>query len=304
MPRSDFPKTLVEFQQKFSDDKTCRIYLKSLRWPDGFRCPHCFSAESFDLPQRNLTVCKSCSSHVSVTAGTILHGTRVPLTCWFYAAYLVATHTPGMSALQFQRQLGLNGYETAWTMLHKLRSAMVNPDRKLLSGTVEVDETYVGGPEHGKRGRGASGKALVVGAVEDHGDVAGRVRLQVIPNFKGATLIAFVANNVDPGSVIKTDGLEGYESLNKKLYTHRPRVQGGGEKASLWLPHIHRIFSNLKTWLQGTHHGVEPKHLQAYLNEFVFRYNRRRTPMIAFQTLLGLVLRLKPPATISSGRLS
>ena len=178
---------------------------------------------------------------------------------------------------------------------------MVDPDRKLLSGTVEVDETYVGGPEHGKRGRGASGKALVVGAVEDHGESAGRVRLQVIPNFKGATLTTFIVNNVDRGSAIKTDGLEGYESLDKKLYIHRPRVQGGGEKAGLWLPHIHRVFGNLKTWLQGTHHGVEPKHLQAYLDEFVFRYNRRRTPMVAFQSLLRLTLRLKPPTTTNSG---
>jgi transposase-like protein len=198
-----------------------------------------------------------------------------------------------MSALQLQRQLGLKRYEPAWMMLHKLRSAMVAPDRKALSGIVEVDETYVGGPEHGKRGRGAGGKALVLGAVEDHGERAGRVRLQVIPDFKSATLVASIEHNIEHGSTIKTDGLEGYESLDRKHYHHKPRVQGDKEQASIWLPHIHRVFSNLKTWLRGTHHGVDTKHLQAYLNEFVFRYNRRRTPMVAFQTLLGLGLRLK-----------
>jgi len=200
----------------------------------------------------------------------------------------MTAHTPGISALQLKRQLGLRRHETAWTMLHKLRRAMVAPAREPLRGLVEVDESYIGGPEHGKRGRGAIGKTLVVGAVEDRGKVAGRVRLQVIPNFRGVTLAGFVEANLEHGTTVKTDGLEGYEALSPKHYRHRPRVQGSGERARLWLPHIHRVFSNLKTWLRGTHHGVDGKHLQAYLDEYVFRYNRRRTPMAAFQTLLGL----------------
>lgn len=218
--------------------------------------------------------CKACGLQTSVTAGTVLHRTRIALTDWFWAAYLVATHTPGMSALQLQKQLGLN--------------------REPLRGVVEVDETYIGGPKPGKRGRGAGGKSLVVGAVEDRGEAAGRVRLQLIPNFTGATLAAFVEANVEHGATIKTDGLEGYEALVKNHYRHMPRIQGSGKGATVWLPHIHRVFSNLKTWLRGTHHGVDPKHLQAYLGEFVFRYNRRRTPMAAFQTLLGLGTRLGP----------
>ena len=171
---------------------------------------------------------------------------------------------------------------------------MVAPHRQSLRGTVEVDETYIGGPKPGKRGRGASGKSLVVGAVEDRGKAAGRIRLQLIPDFTGKTLAAFVEANVEHGAAIKTDGLEGYESLVKGHYQHVPRIQGSGKMAAHWLPHIHRVFSNLKTWLQGTHHGVDPKHLQAYLGEFVFRYNRRRTPMAAFQTLLGLGTHLGP----------
>lgn len=294
MPRPDFPKTLAEFQRRFSDEFTCRAYLAACRWPDGYCCPQCGHGEGFDLPRRHLLQCKACGWQTSVTAGTVMHGTRTSLTDWFRAAYLVTTHTPGISALQLQRQLGLKRYETAWTMLHKLRRAMVAPNREPLRGVVEVDETYIGGPKPGKRGRGAGGKSLVVGAVEDRGEVAGRVRLQRIPNFMGETLAAFVEANVDHGATIKTDGLEGYEVLDKEHYRHWPRIQGSGRGATTWLPHIHRVFSNLKTWLGGTHHGVDPKHLQAYLDEFGFRYNRRRTPMAAFQTLLGIGTRLGP----------
>jgi len=294
MPRPDFPKTLPEFQRQFSEESACRAYLAASRWPEGYRCRQCGHPEAFDLPRRHLMQCKQCGLQTSVTAGTVLHRTRTPLTDWFWAAYLVATHTPGISALQLQRQLGMKRYETAWTMLHKLRRAMVAPHREALRGTVEVDETYIGGPKPGKRGRGASGKSLVVGAVEDRGEAAGRIRLQLIPNFTGKTLAAFIEANVEHGATIKTDGLEGYEALAKGHYRHVPRIQGAGEMSTKWLPHIHRVFSNLKTWLAGTHHGVDPKHLQAYLGEFVFRYNRRRTPMAAFQTLLGLGTHLEP----------
>lgn len=250
--------------------------------------------KAFDLPSRHLIQCKACGFQTSVTAGTVLHKTRTPLTHWFWAAYLMTTQTPGMSALQLKRQLGLTRYETAWVMLHKLRRAMVAPNREPLKGVVEVDETYIGGPEPGKHGRGAGGKTLVLGGVEDRGETAGRVRLQIISNFKGATLAGFIEANVEHGATIKTDGLKEYDAMDKGHYRHRPRIQGEGKQASVWLPHIHRVFSNLKTWLLGTHHGVDPKHLQAYLGEFVFRYNRRRTPMAAFQTLLGLGTRLGP----------
>ena len=222
-----------------------------------------------------------------MTLGTVLHRTRVPLTVWFWAAYLVTTHTPGLSAVQLQRQLGVS-YETAWALLHKLRRAMVNPEREPLKDRVEVDETYLGGPEAGlKGGRQLLDKALVVGAVEVRGKAAGRVRLQVVPDASARSLTGFVRRTVTPGSVILTDRWQAYAPLPDLGYHHRPRTQGPPERAGQLLPHIHRVFGNLKTWLGGTHHG----------DEFAFRFTRRRTPMAAFQTLLGLASGVHGPTT-------
>lgn len=289
MPRPDFPRSLGEFQARFADEPACAAYLAASRWPDGYRCPRCAHSAASKLTARDVWQCQACRHQASVTAGTVLHRTRTPLTQWFWAAYLVATHTPGVSALQLQRQLGISRYETAWTMLHKLRRAMVRPDRTPLQEKVEVDETYVGGPEVGLRGgRELRNKALVVAAVEVRGRAAGRVRLHVIPDASGQTLTGFVRANVASGAIVVTDGWKGYLPLAELGYRHRPRTQGAPERAHKILPHVHRVLGNLQTWLRGTHHGVAHKHLQAYLDEFTFRFNRRRTPMAAFQTLLGL----------------
>jgi transposase-like protein len=242
-----------------------------------------------ELPTRLLWRCKGCGYDASATAGTVLHRTRTALPLWFWAAYLVSTHTPGMSALQLQRQLGIARYETAWTMLHKLRRAMVRPDREPLHGEVEVDEAYVGGPEEGlSGGRRLEGKALVVGAVEVRGRGCGRIRLKVVPDASGRSLTGFVRSCVESGAIVHTDGWQGYASLTDLGYRHRSRTQGNPKQAVILLPRIHQVFGNLQTWLRGTHHGVSNKHLPAYLGEFIFRFNRRRTPMAAFQTLLGL----------------
>jgi transposase-like protein len=232
-----------------------------------------------------------------VTAGSVLHRTRLPLTVWFWAAYLVTTHTPGLSAVQLHRQLGIS-YETAWALLHKLRRAMVNPEREALKDKVEVDETYVGGHEAGlKGGRQLLDKALIVGGVEVRGKAAGRVRLQVVPDASARSLTGFVKRTVAPGTLILTDGWQAYAPLGDMGYRHRPRTQGPPERAAKLLPHIHRVFGNLKTWLGGTHHGVGHDHLQVYLDEFAFRFNRRRTPRAAFQTLLGLASGSYGPTT-------
>ena len=215
-----------------------------------------------------------------------MHGTRTPLAKWFMAAFLVATHTPGFSALQFQRYAGVPSYETAFNMLHKLRAAMVRPDRDKIHGTVEVDETYVGGRKPGKGGRGAAGKTIVVGAIEvlspgERAERAGRLRLRIVPEVTAESLVGFVQGAVERGSTVCTDEWQGYRRLRASGYRHivtDPRE----------LVHIHRTVANLKAWLVGTHHYVSQKHLQAYLNEFVFRHNRRKTPMAAFQTLIGL----------------
>ena len=212
----------------------------------------------------------------------------------------MATHTPGMSAKQLQRYLGTTSYETAWYLLQRFRRAMVNDSRTLLSGVVEADEALIGGPTKGKRGRGATkgqNKSLVLGMVEvvSYKDPkgkpkkrAGRVRLEVAQHADEETIRNFLENNLSPGSKVQTDGWRGYSDAALLDYKHVAKAQDSPQSASRLAPHIHRVFSNLKTWLLGTHHGVEPKYLQVYLDEFVFRFNRRQVPMAAFQTLLGI----------------
>lgn len=295
MPRPDFPRTLREFQARFAGEAACCSYLAESRWPDGYLCPRCKHDQALELPARLLWRCKSCGYDTSVTAGTVLHRTRTPLTLWFWAAYLVTTHTPGMSALQLQRQLGIRRYETAWTILHKLRRAMVRPGRDLLLEEVEVDEVYIGAPEEGlSGGRRLEEKALVVGAVEIRGRASGRIRLKVVPDASARSLSGFVQAHVQPGAIVRTDGWQGYASLAGMGYRHLSQTQGTPKQAEVLSPRIHRAFGNLQTWLRGTHHGVSKKHLQAYLDEFTFRFNRRRTPMAAFQTLLGLGSQREP----------
>jgi transposase-like protein len=219
-----------------------------------------------------------------------MHKTHTSLTLWFWSAYLVATHTPGVSALQLQRQLAIPRYETAWLILHKLRRAMVAPEPEPLKGEVEVDEGYVGGRQSDRRGgRQPDGKALVGVAVEVRGAGSGRVRLSALPDASGDSLGAFIGTSVTAGAIVHTDGWQGYAGLGKAGFDHRTHKQRARHPDHQFvLPRAHRALSNLKTWLQGTHRGVSPEHLQVYLDEFTFRHNRRRTPMAAFQTLLGL----------------
>lgn len=255
-------------------------------------------------------VCQDCRKQTSPTSGTLMHRSHLPIQEWFWAAYLVATLTPGISALQLQRQLGLGCYQTAWFMLNRLRKGMVNDTRTPLTGTVEADETIIGGPVKGKKGRGVtqgSHASLVVGAVEVQSyadskgrmlERAGRLRLSLIRHADEKTIGGFLNRNVTAKSTIKTDGWRGYSKTALAGYAHEPKTQGSPQNAPLLAPHIHRVFSNLKKWLNGTHHGVEPKYLPGYLDEFVFRFNRRRTPMAAFQTLLGIASS-KSPSTLS-----
>jgi transposase-like protein len=295
MARPDFPRTLAAFRQRFATEEDCWHYLVESRWPVGFCCPRCGGGAAWAPSKRGLFECRCCRHQTSVTAGTVLHRTRLPLSLWFAAAYLMTTHTPGFSALQLQRQLGLGRYETAFVMLQKLRRAMQRPERDRILGTVEVDETYVGGVDRRQRGgrQRDSNKSIVVGAVERRETGAGRIRLAVIDDLSARTLSGFVTAAVEPGSILLTDGWQGYAPLRDR-YDHRPVTVGKATNASPLLPHIHRTFSNLKTWLKGTHHGVGAKHLPYYVDEFVFRFNRRKTPMAAFQSLLGLTSKHQP----------
>lgn len=322
----DFPKTLLEFQQIFPNEVACARHLERIRWPEGFECLACgLLGDPWRLPSRpRVLECRHCGHQFSLTAGTVMHGSRQSLRVWFWAAYLVTTQTPGMSALQFQRQLGLGRYETAFQMLHKLRAAMVRPERDRIGGEwpVQLDETWVGGATQGE-GRGRHHKTLVVGAVEvrprakapgpdpnmptgqakakhrgGHGRsvIAGRLRLQVAQGRSQKELEPFVLAAVTPNSVVRTDGWTGYDNLTTLGYRHDPlAIQGDQAKTEAHLPMIHIVFGNLDAWLLGCHHGVSPKHLQAYLNEFVFRFNRRLWPMVAFDSVLKIGARVEAP---------
>lgn len=239
--------------------------------------------------------CKDCGAQTSVTAGTVMHGTRQSLRLWFWAAYLVATHHPGISAVQLRRQLGIGCHETAWMMLHKLRRAMVAPAREPLKGEVEVDEFFEGGIEEGLRGGRQRGKKALVGvAIEIRGRGSGRVRLQILPDASADSLSAFVTATTAAGSIVHTDGWPGYAGIGALGYEHRPRSKSTVHVGDELLPRAHRAVSNLKAWMHGTHRGASREHLPAYLDEFTFRHNRRGNPHAAFQTLLGLSARHEP----------
>lgn len=295
MPRPPFPKTLREFQSKFATEEACQQYLAACRWPEGFICPRCGNRRAYELVKVRRWQCIGCRHQVSLTAGTILHNTKTPLTVWFWAAYLMTTDKRGISALLLQHQLGLRRYETAWIMLHKFRRAMINLAREPLRGEVELDDTWVGGTQAGLRGsRQLKGRkaALVLVAVEKRDRATGRARMAVIPDFKSATLVTFLKRNVASGSTVYTDGLKSFTGLEEAGYRHEPRIQPLRTElrkgAKSVVPLADRAIGNMQQWLIGTYHGVSRDQLQVYLDEFVFRHNRRRLPMAAFQTLLGL----------------
>lgn len=306
-----FPTSLKGFQKLFPDDTACAAYLEAVRWHGTFECQHC--AEKGD-PYRfagrpGVLRCRKCKRDTSLMRGTVMQDTHTPLTTWFWGAYLVSSMTPGMSARQFQRQLGLSRYETAFQILHKLRAGMVRQGRDRIGGNlsrkdhVEIDETYIGGVVRGN-GSGPQDQVLVAAAVEVRqrpakkgdkpmrrgGRYAGRLRLEIVPNRGAKALCGFVEQAVEPGAMVITDAWRAYNGLAALGYEHLPVVEGGDPKvAEEFLPIVHLVFSNLKTWLNGTHHGaISPKHLQTYLNEFTFRFNRRFYPFNAFRSLLGI----------------
>lgn len=274
----DYPKNLSEFDRRFSSEHACREYLFALRWPEGFRCPRCGHREAWAV-RKLLYECGACGYQVSVTAGTILQGTHKPLRLWFRAIWWVTSQKTGVSALGLQGILGLGSYETAWAWLHKLRRAMVRPGRDRLSGRVEVDETYVGGWEAASPGRGSENKALVVVGAQEDGRKIGRIRMRRIKDASAKSLKPFIQEAIEPGSVVHTDGWSGYAWLEAAGYVHEAtpqgRLEGAGSDQDL-LPRVHRVVSLLKRWLIGTHQGaVSPQHLDYYLDEFTFRFNRR-----------------------------
>jgi transposase-like protein len=270
----DYPRTILEFETRFASEEACREYLFTLRWPDGFHCPRCGHAKAWAL-SRGVHECAECGRQSSVTAGTILQDTRKPLRLWFRAMWHVTNQKHGVSALGLQRALGLGSYETAWAWLHKLRRAMVRPGRERLSGAVEADEIYIGGERPGKRGRGAAGKSLVLVAAEQDGAGIGRIRLRRIPDATGDSLCGALQEAVEEGAVVCTDGWNGYRPLGKRGYVHEI-LRDEADVGAHPLPRVHRVSALLKRWILGIHQGaIRPSHLDYYLDEFTFRFNRR-----------------------------
>jgi transposase-like protein len=301
----DYPKSLAEFQRRFATEEACVRYVAETRWPGGVRCAWCGSANAGLLTTRRVWQCRDCRRQTSLTAGTILERTHLALPTWFAAAYLMTSVKPGISALQLSRQLGIS-LKTAWLLLHKLRRAMVDPARGILTGEVEVDETWIGGRQAGlKGGRQRRGrKALLVAlAVERRRKLPradgrphaqpfylGRLRAEIVPDASQATLTAFLERNVERGSTIVSDAWQGYHALSAS-FVHQSINQSALQRAGFdpnAVPGVHRVIGNLKTWLLGTYHGVGADHLDHYLDEFIFRFNRRFAPMAGFATLLRL----------------
>jgi transposase-like protein len=293
--KHDKPMSRSDFDRRFPDEEACARYLAAKRWPDGFVCPACGHDKGWELATKPFTwECAGCRRQTSVTAGTVMHRSKLPLRTWFEAIHLLTSHSNGISAEQAQAQFGIGSYKTAWLLLHKLRRAMVSPNRTLLHGLVEADETEV--PFRSKhdpiRAHGIPnvGKLLIIGAVElsEEGHPR-RVRLEPLTDRSGENVRGFVERNVQRGATVVSDGLAGYRKLKEQRHVGRTV---GAMAAHVLLPWVHRVFANLKRWLTGTLHGVRKQHLERYLDEFTFRWNRRRHTRAAFDRLLDVTLHL------------
>ena len=296
----DYPRNQSEFERRFATEEACREYLARLRWPEGFVCPRCANRSS-GRTRRGLLVCRRCRYQASVTAGTIFQDSRKPLALWFHAIWAVTSFKTGASALAVQRVLGLGCYETAWTWLHKIRRAMVTPGREQLQGEVEVDETFIGAPEEGRHGRRMTDRTMVVVAAEKDGRGIGRIRMRRVLDGSADSLHPFVKDSMVPGSTLLTDDWQGYAGLEG--YRRKIKVIAhSGRTASQVMPRVHRVVSHLKRWLMGTHQGaVSHEHLDYYLDEFTFRFNRRTSASRGklFYRLLQNAVRV-PPAPYHS----
>jgi transposase-like protein/ribosomal protein L37AE/L43A len=276
VPEEDYPRTLFEFENRFAEEEACFKYLESLRWPEGFLCPQCGSLEAWKMT-RGLWLCSQCRKQVSILAGTAFQDSHLQIQTWFRAMWHICSQKNGMSALGLQRVLGLGSYRSAWLMLHKLRRAMVRPHREKLQGVVEVDETYWGAAETGvTTGRQIVSKALIIIAAEVSGRGIGRIRMQKIPSFDRKSLHNFIQESIEEGSTVCTDGLNSYRELSG--YKHDRKIQRKQQKGQVLLSRAHLAISLFKRWMLGTLQGGVPhKYLEDYLNEFVFRFNRRKS---------------------------
>lgn len=282
------PRNQIEFEMMFTTEQQCLDYLKELRFSESYSCRKCQHNEYW-VNNRGILKCKRCRDELSATAGTIFHNSKLPLVVIFRALWWIVAQKNGVSAAGLQRVLGIGSYRTAWTWLHKFRHLMVFPGRDKLSGTVEVDETFIGGKKAGKRGRGAEGKSIVVIAVEVLEKGTGRVRMAIVPDGSKQSLRKFITENIEPESTLITDGWSGYKGISRKGYLHNVNDKTILLDNEEILPNVHRIASLLKRWLLGTHQNyVGEQYLSYYLDEFAFRYNRRKSKSrgLLFQRLI------------------
>ena len=301
LPRDDtLPSDLPGFLDRFATEADCAALLRRWKYPEGFRCPRCSSSKSWYLDARRIDECAGCGHQSSLTAGTLFHRTHKPLRSWFTAIFLFVSSKQGISAVELGRQLGMRE-ATAWTWLHKLRHSLGARDTELLSGIVEIDETYEGGVEPGVPGRGARTKSLVAAAVEVNPDDKGfgRAKLRRIDDASADSLQRFVRETVAPGTNVLTDGWRAYEGKAVEGCEHVAiNISASGLPAHQALPAVHRVFSLLHRVLLGTYQGaVRPKHLAAYLDEFEFRFNRRhaKSRTLLFQRALSCAVAARPP---------
>lgn len=297
--QAPYPRTFEEFLEWFSTEEDCAEYLEWIRWSDGFVCSGCGVKKAWRT-DRGLWHCQGCQRQSSATVGTVFEDSRKPLRLWFHVIWLMMAQKTGMSAKNLCDTYGFGSYQTAWGWLHKLRSVMIRTGRERLTGRVEVDEAYVGGQKEGARGRGAEGKTAVLVAVEGEAKrKLGRVRFRCVDAIDRERVELFIRDYVEPGAMVVTDGLSVYDQLKAAGFDHHPHViTTGGETARSELDHVHLVISLLKRWLGGTHQGaVTPSHLQAYLDEFAFRFNRRLSQHRGklFYRLMQQAVTMRPP---------
>lgn len=266
--------SLIEWQKRYGTEKACAATLAKYRWPQGFICPKCGNDSSWYITTRRVYQCSKCQHQVSVTAGTLFHSTNLPLVKWFWAIYLMASDKGGISALRLSKHIGVS-WPTARNMLKKIRTAMAHRDSiyRLFDELIELDDTYVGGKKPGKRGRGAKGKKPILVAVEHKGKTAGFVAMKAVEAVSGKEIKHFLERHLNNGQKVRTDALPAM-NIVKESHQHDKKVTPS-EETSSWLPLVHIVIGNMKTFLNGTFHGVTHRYLQEYLDEFCYRFNRR-----------------------------
>jgi len=283
---------IIEFINRFGKDDDCRQYLYGIKWPDGFLCPKCGHNDAYEMRTRQIYQCKACRFQTSLTSGTVMHKSHLPLTKWFLAIYLVSQDKRGYSSLRLKEEVSVT-YKTAWYLLQRIRHAMANENaEELLAGLVEMDDSYFGGPKPGgKRGRGTSKLKVVAALSKNEKGHPVKLKMQVVPNLRSKTLLKFVNNSIAAGSVIQSDAYRSYRKLLNENYIHEYKKYDSKSDILSWL---HTMLGNVKASIIGTFHGLNSKYMDAYLHEFCFKFNNRHSRNAIVSTLCSAIMKTQP----------